>query len=139
MKLTPAALALALAAGAGWGQLSSESLAWDCWVGQAKTVNIYCIRDRDGRAALSVADTEDDPGELLLEEIHAAIHRGDFDRADRLATANPRVFPRGSLWVIPIYSWPHRDSWTEGRPSRVVRAALCRRGEPCTVFLPERR
>lgn len=112
---------------------------WDCWVStdlNAVVVSyaIRCIRAREVPPA-------DPPAEslsaLLLDIVHDNIHRGraieiDLDlAAGRLAEASPYIKQ------IRIHQYPYAESWGDGRPQLLVRAALCKTDPDCPVVLSQ--
>lgn len=117
----------------------SPDRGWDCWVSTdlkdvAVSYLIRCIRDREDKPADPPADSL--PA-LLLDIVHENIHRGnaieiDLDLATgRLTEASPFIKQ------VRIHQYPYAESWSEGRPQQLVRAALCKTDPDCPVLLAQ--
>lgn len=120
---------------------ATEHPGWDCWVStELKQVvvsySIRCIRAREAIPAAAPADPPtDSPPALLLDIVHKKIHQGnsiDIDvdlAAGRLAEVSPYIRQ------IRIHQYPYVESWSEGRPQQLVRAALCPANPDCPVLV----
>lgn len=128
-------MGLCLAPAAAYPQAAPEDVPqidWLCWITPAAEVSIRCVRDPDVPAPPD--DQEDTDNVILLEQIHSDFYRGASSRElEEFFRSGYWIFKRGDYWIIPIYQEPDDSSWQEGRPERLVRAALCPRNATCIV------
>lgn len=116
---------------------ASPARGWDCWVStDLKDVAVsYLIRCIQAREVLPADPPANSLPALLLDIVHENIHRGkaieiDLDlAAGRLAEVGPYI------QKIRIHQYPYAESWSEGRPQQLVRAALCKTDPDCPVLL----
>ena len=134
--------ALLLAAGpvrSQTAEVTQSDIGFDCWIGgegkQIYTHYIRCIADRD----LPHPESIDPQSDAVLNLLHNELHQRSGADAEKAFKANiQRVRETGSVWNIPIYSYPSDSSWQEGMPERLVRAVLCPRQGHCAVTIRPR-
>jgi len=80
-------------------------------------------------------DPEDELEAEVLNEIYSKILAGDTAQLDDLLERHNDNLRKGSVWVIKIHSPPIESSWLENRPVRIVKSALCRGNQSCSVIL----
>lgn len=133
---------LLLAVGLVRGQtaeVTQSGIGFDCWIGvdgtQIHTHYIRCIAKQD----LAHPESIDPQSDAVLNLLHRELHQRSGADAEKAFKANiQRVRETGSVWNIPIYSYPSDSSWQEGMPERLVRAVLCPRQGHCAVTIRPR-
>lgn len=112
-------------------------LALDCWIfedeDKFKTNHIRCIRDRSHLPSLE--DTEAPVNVVAHDQLHRLLHQGNSKQLDRFVKENIRMLNADDMWTIRIFTYPAPWSWREEMPQKLVKAALCPKGEQCSVFI----
>lgn len=106
---------------------------YDCWIGNAggpdTTHYIRCIADRDHLAGPGTDD------EVMLDRIHALLHRSAVGEVERLIQSNPLLLRSGRVRSVALYSYPAEWSWMEGLPQKLVSSAWCAVTEDCRISM----
>jgi hypothetical protein len=114
----------------------TPALMFDCWIGNvgantSTTHLLRCIPDLDNPAyVLDPVDARD----LILQQAHTLLHSGEAAAAESLVKTHAATLGRSVASVL-LYSYPSEWSWSEQRPQRLARAALCQEASTCGVYV----